>query len=979
TILNGNSDKYIVLMDDSEYSMEEVGGVYVATLKLNSTKTVVVKDSNNVGYEVDTKSATVEGDYEVIINPTSNTTSINKVTNYYIYINNSTAPKMLKASGENFEIVVELEAGDRFLIKDDLHNIINDFTEDSANKGQAFAKGTYTITLNKNDKAIKVVSGGTISDDSLKDGKWPVTLDLNYQGAEDASIVYVEHNKVMNTPATPLRDGYTFDGWYEDSYCLVKAEFGAKISYFKVTAPTTIFAKWSKVSGGGDTPGPGPDQPGPGPDQPGPGPDQPGTTCDYHVDADGDGLCDKCGEAMPVSHDTYDYLYLDVTRFPWFKNDGAVINCHIRYTDGSNNGWPGDVMTLEESGEYTGLYKVRYYSSRTIKGITFTRNSPDVNPNEGVKTEWDRIDLGEITFNQAKPIYKVKTYNHVDDKIKFTGKWISLGETDEDDVVEGRAKLYLDFREVSWFMDSSPTLMCYIWYTDGTDNGGYPGKIMKFTSSATTIQYSAYVNYDETKTIAGVIFTRNNSVGDLTGEGDDMWNKIEIKGEDLVFSNDKPAYRLKSLNGFAYEGLWETEAAALDTTLVGPDQPDENEEVDSTENKDLFLNITNIPWFSADNAVVSCKIKYTDKTVNSLTGKVSTLDGSLYKWSYNKDKTIEAIAVYRKSPLGETWNILNIHAPQEGKDVYTVYSVSDSTHTGLWQTNATQGDTEVTLYYYNEKDWSGNLYAYAYNSDSGLSNAQWPGVKMTQVEGHDKWYSIKVNTKFTFIIFNINEEQTPNIAIDLENNYYYHNKWINTFKEPSIEDNVTIYYFNEFSWPKVCVHYWGGTSSTGWPGKEMTAVEGHINWYSLSIPKDSTGLLFTNGSQSDNRKTKDLTLDNTNYYYYGGEWINEFREPEAWDGTLTVDITYEYFGSSDSAYLYVWYKDGTDNTWPGEKMTKVNGTIKTFTGLVSTNKVIAGVIVIRGDGNDKYWNKTDDITEISIITHKVVVTNMIQY
>lgn len=75
---------------------------------------------------------------------------------------------------------------------------------------------------------------------------WTVTFDLNY---EDSTPVTVEAEKGGNVsrPENPTRQGYTFVGWYFDSYCLVEAGFTSKNSKFNVTAPTTVYAKWKKV------------------------------------------------------------------------------------------------------------------------------------------------------------------------------------------------------------------------------------------------------------------------------------------------------------------------------------------------------------------------------------------------------------------------------------------------------------------------------------------------------------------------------------------------------------------------------------------------------------------------------------------------------------------------------------------------------------------------------------------------------------
>lgn len=87
------------------------------------------------------------------------------------------------------------------------------------------------------------VENSTVTPDSEY---WTVTFDLNYEGAE-AITKQAEKGRSVARPEDPTRTGYTFDGWYFDSYCLIKAGFSSKNSSFNITAPTTLYAKWTKI------------------------------------------------------------------------------------------------------------------------------------------------------------------------------------------------------------------------------------------------------------------------------------------------------------------------------------------------------------------------------------------------------------------------------------------------------------------------------------------------------------------------------------------------------------------------------------------------------------------------------------------------------------------------------------------------------------------------------------------------------------
>lgn len=76
---------------------------------------------------------------------------------------------------------------------------------------------------------------------------------------------------------------------------------------------------------------------------------------------------------------------------------------------------------------------------------------------------------------------------------------------------------------------------------------------------------------------------------------------------------------------------------------------------------------------------------------------------------------------------------------------------------------------------------------------------------------------------------------------------------------------MTIYYDNSITaWSKVLVHYWGGETSSSWPGAEMTLVEGNI--YSYTVPAGTSGLVFNNGN---GEQTNDITKVEANHLYKG--------------------------------------------------------------------------------------------------------------
>lgn len=88
---------------------------------------------------------------------------------------------------------------------------------------------------------------------STEPTKYTVTFDLNYEGAPEGQKFTVESGERATKPATdPTRPGYEFKGWFTDKACLIEQTFlssGVTQSPInKITADTTFYAKWEKVT-----------------------------------------------------------------------------------------------------------------------------------------------------------------------------------------------------------------------------------------------------------------------------------------------------------------------------------------------------------------------------------------------------------------------------------------------------------------------------------------------------------------------------------------------------------------------------------------------------------------------------------------------------------------------------------------------------------------------------------------------------------
>lgn len=115
----------------------------------------------------------------------------------------------------------------------------------------------------------------------------------------------------------------------------------------------------------------------------------------------------------------------------------------------------------------------------------------------------------------------------------------------------------------------------------------------------------------------------------------------------------------------------------------------------------------------------------------------------------------------------------------------------------------------------------------------------------------------------------------------------------------------TVYFKNTKSYTKVYAYCWGGEAGGalgGWPGTEMTAVDGHDGWFSIAIPTEVDGnIIFNCGQGGDGNQTADLVLDAANVYYNGSAWQSSF---EGGGGTVIEP------GNGD--YYLVGYINGAD-------------------------------------------------------------------
>lgn len=188
-------------------------------------------------------------------------------------------------------------------------------------------------------------------------------------------------------------------------------------------------------------------------------------------------------------------------------------------------------------------------------------------------------------------------------------------------------------------------------------------------------------------------------------------------------------------------------------------------------------------------------------------------------------------------------------------------------------------DNDETVVYYDNTDTRWNtVYCHYWGSSS---TSTWPGKLMTKVTddpyGRDL-YSVTIpDGSYGLFDAGSSGPQTVDSSAPLQANHVYKgstdkengkNKLIDTgiyCEKPSLP--ITVYYDNSLTqYSNVCCHYWGGKTTSTFPGDRMTLVKDNV--YSVTLPAGTTGILFA--SQDKSRQTVDVTSNIIDGYIFKG-------------------------------------------------------------------------------------------------------------
>ncbi|MFC2661770.1 MAG: InlB B-repeat-containing protein [Eubacterium sp.] len=143
------------------------------------------------------------------------------------------------------------DGADQSVFKDEVHSGLLAKTATPAFGGTLNRDGyTFAGWKDQDGNTVQDPTKVNVSGDTVYTAQWtknetPVTehtVTFHYNDGKTAdSTTKVEDGKELSKPSDPVRDGYTFDGWYTDEELTTKYDFTKK-----VTDDMSLYAKWTK-------------------------------------------------------------------------------------------------------------------------------------------------------------------------------------------------------------------------------------------------------------------------------------------------------------------------------------------------------------------------------------------------------------------------------------------------------------------------------------------------------------------------------------------------------------------------------------------------------------------------------------------------------------------------------------------------------------------------------------------------------------
>ena len=157
---------------------------------------------------------------------------------------------------------------------------------------------------------------------------------------------------------------------------------------------------------------------------------------------------------------------------------------------------------------------------------------------------------------------------------------------------------------------------------------------------------------------------------------------------------------------------------------------------------------------------------------------------------------------------------------------------------------------------------------------------------------------------------------------------------VNEVQQVEAANNVTVYLDKadcsklKQSGTTYCYYYGGSSSSASWPGNAMTSSN---NLFSISIPSDTTTVIFNVNGWNGDCQTENLTFDSAKTLWTISTNNTDSTSQKAFSTVYQKTIYVldkENIPLSENQKAHVWRIGGTSagaTSWPGNTMTRVGG------------------------------------------------------
>lgn len=133
-----------------------------------------------------------------------------------------------------------------------------DFSSDNSTYSQCtdseitgLKPGKYYISMKSSSSVVPAGIDGVYAIYNIKEGK-TITIIFNSNGGSNVDSITDMAYGTINKPAAPVKEGYTFAGWYKEEACLNIWDFDKD----KADTDIILYAKWNENQGGtGSNPG----------------------------------------------------------------------------------------------------------------------------------------------------------------------------------------------------------------------------------------------------------------------------------------------------------------------------------------------------------------------------------------------------------------------------------------------------------------------------------------------------------------------------------------------------------------------------------------------------------------------------------------------------------------------------------------------------------------------------------------------------